>query len=299
MTLPFDLDLLRTFAAVIDTGGFTRAAERVHLTQSTVSQQVKKLETTIGHTLLLREKSSGSIRLTEEGELLLSYARRLLAVAEEAVDALARKPQPKPVRLGVPEDFAGRRLIDLLTGFAGASPQIRLDTVSGWSVELKRLLEAGEIDLALIKREPGDGACLASWPEKLVWVGSRTRSHDADPGTSQNPLPLALFPSGCIYRDRAINSMEKQGRRWHVAYASQGLMGVQAAVASGLGISLLPADAVLPEHLPLAPEAGFEPQPDTELALVKGRPKLSPECRQLADFLITSIGGVNAAANCG
>jgi DNA-binding transcriptional LysR family regulator len=289
MILPFDLDLLRTFVAVVDTGGFTRAAERVHLTQSTVSQQIKKLETAIGHVLLLREKSTGSIRMTEEGEVLLSYGRRLLSLAEEAADVLARKPQPKPVRLGVPEDFAGRRLIDLLTGFSAASPQIRLDTTSGWSIELKRLLEAGEIDLALIKREPGDGACLASWPEKLIWVGSRSRPPGLGSDLPQNPMPLALFPAGCIYRDRAIGSMEKHGRRWHVAYASQGLMGVQAAVASGLGISLLPSNAVLPEHLPLSPQDGFDPQPDTELALVKGQTKLSAESRRLADFLIASL----------
>lgn len=81
MSFAFDLDLLRTFAAVVDTGGFTRAAERVHLTQSTVSQQIKKLEANIGRTLLLRDKSTGGIQTTEEGEVLLSYARRLLATA--------------------------------------------------------------------------------------------------------------------------------------------------------------------------------------------------------------------------
>src|ERR1700754_1797682 len=150
MSFGFDLDLLKTFAAVVDSGGFTKEAERVHLTQSTVSQQIKKLETSFGHTLLLRDKSSGNIQTTEEGELLLSYARRLLATAEEAMDLMRKPAAPKTVRLGVPEDFAGRKLIDLLSGFSATSPHIRLDTVSGWSVELRRLLDTGEIDLALI-----------------------------------------------------------------------------------------------------------------------------------------------------
>ncbi len=283
MIFAFDLDLLRTFAAVVDAGGFTRAAERVHLTQSTVSQQIKKLEANIGHTLLLRDKSTGGIQTTEEGEILLSYARRLLTTAEEAMDVMRQPAAPKTVRLGVPEDFAGRRLIDLLSGFSAASPHIRLDTVSGWSVELRRLLDTGEIDLALIKREPGDGACLASWKEELVWVESTRRL------VRDEPVPLAVFPVGCIYRERAIRFIERSGRRWRIAYTSQGLMGVQAAVASGLGVSLLPSDAVLPEHRQLGAADGFDPQPASELALVRGKPRLSAESRALADFLAANL----------
>jgi DNA-binding transcriptional LysR family regulator len=283
MSFAFDLDLLRTFAAVVDAGGFTRAAERVHLTQSTVSQQIKKLEVNIGHTLLLRDKSTGGIQTTEEGEILLSYARRLLATAEEAMDVMRKPAAPKTVRLGVPEDFAGRRLIDLLSGFSAASPHIRLDTVSGWSVELRRLLDTGEIDLALIKREPGDGACLASWKEELIWVESTRRS------VRNEPVPLAVFPVGCIYRERAIRFIERSGWRWRIAYTSQGLMGVQAAVASGLGISLLPSDAVLPEHRRLGAADGFDPQPASELALVRGKMRLTAESRSLADFLAANL----------
>lgn len=283
MSFAFDLDLLRTFTAVVDCGGFTRAAERVHLTQSTVSQQVKKLETRMGHALLLRDKSTGGVQTTEEGEILLSYARKLLATAQEAMDAISTPHAPKTVRLGVPEDFAGRRLIDLLSGFSIASPHIRLDTVSGWSTELRRLLDAGEIDLALIKREPGDGACLASWKEELVWVESATRP------ARQDIVPLAVFPVGCIYRERAIRAIERSGRRWRIAYTSQGLMGVQAAVASGLGISLLPSDALLPDHRKLSPADGFDAQQASELALVKGKARLSAEAKFLGEFLAGNL----------
>jgi DNA-binding transcriptional LysR family regulator len=283
MIFGFDLDLLRTFAAVVDCGGFTKAAERVHLTQSTVSQQVKKLETNLGRALLLRDKSTGSVQTTEAGELLLSYTRRLLATAEEAMEVMRKPAAPRTVRLGVPEDFAGRRLIDLLSGFSAASPHIRLDTISGWSTELRRLLEAGEIDLALIKREPGDGACLASWREELIWVESANRAAETD------PVPLAVFPVGCIYRERAIRAIERSGRRWRIAYTSQGLIGVQAAVASGLGISLLPSNAVLPEHRKLSALDGFEVQPACELALVKGRPRLSAEAKFLGEFLVGNL----------
>jgi len=284
MSFGFDLDLLKTFAAVVDCGGFTKAAERVHLTQSTVSQQVKKLEQNIDSVLLLRDKSSGTVETTEAGERLLSYARRILATAEEASEAMRKPSAPRTVRLGVPEDFAGRRLIDLLSGFSAASPHIRLDTVSGWSTELRRQLDAGEIDLALIKREPGSGASLATWKEKLIWVQGASGSTEAD------PVPLAVFPVGCIYRDRAIRAIEQSGRRWRISYTSQGLMGVQAAVASGLGISLLPSDAVLPEHRQLGPKEGFDDQPSSEMALVKGRASLSNEAKFLGRFLANSLG---------
>lgn len=284
MSFGFDLDLLTTFVAVVDSGGFTKAAERVHLTQSTVSQQIKKLEINIGSTLLRRDKSSGTVETTEAGEIMLSYARRILAIADEAAVVMRKPSAPRTVRLGVPEDFAGRRLIDLLSGFSAASPQIRLDTVSGWSTELRRQLDAGEIDLALIKREPGTGPSLASWKETLVWVRSAAGSVEAD------PVPLAVFPPGCIYRDRAIRAIEQSGRRWRIAYTSQGLMGVQAAVASGLGISLLPSDAVLSEHRKLGPKDGFDDQPPSELALVKGRASLSNEAKFLGRFLAESLG---------
>lgn len=285
MSFAFDLDLLRTFAAVVDAGGFTRAAERVHLTQSTVSQQIKKLEANIGHSLLVRDKSTGSIQTTEEGEMFLGYARRLLATAEEAMDVMRKPAAPKTVRLGVPEDFAGRRLIDLLSDFSATSPHVRLDTVSGWSLELRRLLDSGEIDLALIKREPGEGASLASWKEDLVWVESALRP------LRDETVSLAVFPVGCIYRERAIRFIERSGRRWRIAYTSQGLMGVQAAVASGLGISLLPSDAVLPEHRRLGAADGFDPQPASELALVKGRLRLTSEAKTVAEFLMAASGG--------
>lgn len=283
MTFAFDLDLLGTFVAVVETGGFTRAAERINLTQSTVSQQIKKLETNVGHTLLSRDKSGSGVEPTEQGELLLSYARRILSISEEAAETMRRPTAPKTVRLGVPEDFAGRRLIDLLSRFSMATPHIRLDTVSGWSAQLNRLLELGEIDLALVKREPGEGTAIARWPEDLVWVAGAGHTVPTD------PVPLAVFPPGCIYRERAIRLCESQGRPWRIAYTSQGLMGVQAAVASGLGISLLPANAVLPEHRRLGKDDGFAPEAPSELALVKSKSRLTSEVRILGDFLATNL----------
>src|SRR5262252_5385541 len=134
-----DLDLLRSFVSVVDAGGFTRAGERVHRTQSTVSQQIKRLEDTLGRSLLHRNGKQATP--TEEGERLLSYARRLLALAEEARDAVARPTDGGIVRLGIPEDFAAQRLTKMLSQFARSRPGLRLDVRCDLSVDLRRDLE--------------------------------------------------------------------------------------------------------------------------------------------------------------
>src|SRR6478735_9476687 len=149
-----DLELLRSFVSVVDAGGFTRAGERVHRTQSTVSQQIKRLEDDIGQPLLNR--SGKDLTPTEAGERLLSYARRLLALAEEARDVLTRPGNEGAVRLGVPEDFAAYRLTELLATFSRSHPGLRLDVKADQSVYLRRDLERGKLDLALLKRAVGE-----------------------------------------------------------------------------------------------------------------------------------------------
>ena len=145
-----DLELLRSFVSVVDSGGFTRAGERVHRTQSTVSQQIKRLEEDVGQPLLNR--TGKDVTPTEAGERLLSYARRLLSLAEEARDVLARPGSEGAIRLGVPEDFAAYRLAKLLAAFSRSHPSLRIDVRADQSANLKRDLERGELDLALFKR---------------------------------------------------------------------------------------------------------------------------------------------------
>src|SRR5919198_6337855 len=151
----FDLDLLRSFVSVVDAGGFTRAGERVHRTQSTVSQQIRRLEESIGCPLLHRNGKLATP--TEEGERLLSYARRILALAEEARDVVARPAGDGVVRLGIPEDFAANRLTEMFSGFVRGRPGLRLDVRCGLSVHLRQALERGELDVALFKRDLGEG----------------------------------------------------------------------------------------------------------------------------------------------
>ncbi|MGY2164629.1 LysR family transcriptional regulator [Pseudomonas tolaasii] len=276
----FDLELLQTLVCVVDEGSFTRAAERVHRTQSTVSQQIRKLEENVGQVLLVRDRSGQQVSATEHGELLTQYARRLLNLSREARDALNSEASLVPVRLGVPEDFDATRMASVLSGFVRARPEARLETVSGMSTELRRQLESGEIDIALVKREAGSGECHASWPEPLVWVCGATQD------LSVETLPLALFPQGCIYRQRAIRTLDKARRSWRVAFGSHSLTGIQAAVASGLGVSILPKSAVLASHR-ICTE--LPPVPPSELALISGTQRLSDTHYGLIECLREAI----------
>jgi DNA-binding transcriptional LysR family regulator len=278
MTATLDLDLLRTFVSVVDAGGFTRAGERVHRTQSTVSQQVRRLEESLGYPLLQRNGKHATP--TEQGERLLSYARRLLALAQEARDVVARPASEGAVRLGIPEDFAVYRLTELLSDFSRARPGLRLDVSCGLSAHLRRAIEHRELDVALFKRDAGEPGGVAAWPERLHWVTSQRHPIDLD----RDPVPLAVSQQGCPYRKRMIHAMEAVGRAWHITYSSPNLPGIQAAVSVGLGISILPDVAILPDHRVLDAAAGFPTITNTEVALVIVE-DASPATRRLAELL--------------
>jgi len=278
VVLMLDLELLRSFVSVVDTGGFTRAGERVHRTQSTVSQQIRRLEETLGYPLLHRNGKQATP--TEHGERLLSYSRRLLALEQEARHVLAQPTGDGVVRLGLPEDFAAYRLTELLSDFARSRPGLRLDVRCGLSVAMRRALERGELDLALYKRDAGDGDAIAAWPERLQWVTSRRHPTDFD----RDPLPLVMSEQGCLYRNRMIHAMESAGRAWRIAYTSPNLPGIQAAVSVGLGVSILPTVAILPEHRVLKRSEGFPVVTNTEVALMAA-PDASPSTRRLAEML--------------
>ncbi|MBU0902923.1 MAG: LysR family transcriptional regulator [Gammaproteobacteria bacterium] len=233
--------LLRSFVAVADCGNFTRAAERLHLTQSTVSQQIRRLEDNLGCRLL--DRSARQILMTAEGEQLCSYARRILALHDEADDVLRNQQSEGVLRLGVPEDFAAERLMPLLADFADTQTSVRLEVSSGLSPELLRQYREGQFDLLLSKQMNPGSDCLAAWPEPLCWVDSRQR-----PAWPREPLALAVFAPGGLYRQEMIQTLEMQARNWRIGYSSTSLASVCAAVAAGLGISLLPRRVLQADH---------------------------------------------------
>jgi DNA-binding transcriptional LysR family regulator len=270
-----DLDLLRSFVSVVDAGGFTRAGERVHRTQSTVSQQIRKLEERLGCVLFRREGRKAL--LTEDGERLLGYARRMLTLADELQDTLGKAAPVEVVRLGLPDDFAVGALTEVIGAFTRARPQVRLSVRCDLSSPLGRAMGDGDLDVVLLKREPGAGPCLAAWPERLRWVGAP----QAVPATGE-PVKLVTRPAHCLYRERAIHALERAGRRWRIVYESSNLPGIQAALRSGLGVALLDERGVEDEVGVL--DDAFPAVAPTELALIL-RPGAPEAARDLAGLL--------------
>ena len=156
---------------------------------------------------------------------------------------------------------------------------------------MRGALERGELDLALFKRAAGEGAAIAAWPERLRWVTSR--NHPVDP--RRDPVPLVVSEQGCLYRNHAIHTLEAAGRSWHIAFSSPNLSGLQAAVSAGLGIGILPEDAVRAEHRTLGARDGLAPLLKTELALCAA-PNASPATHRLAAVLADFCGATDPRA---
>jgi DNA-binding transcriptional LysR family regulator len=211
--------------------------------------------------------------------------------AEEARDVMARPGNEGAVRLGVPEDFAAYRLTKLLAAFSRSHPGLRLDVRADQSAYLKRDLERGDLDLALFKRAAGEKGGIAVWPERVHWVTSKSHPRHTSTGT----VPLIGFPAGCLYRAGAIHALESAGRTWHMAYTSSNLAGIQAAVAAGMGLSILSEMAIQSDHRVLTAKDGFSPIDRTEVALVAS-PDASSATLRLADRLAEFCNNVQAKA---
>ncbi|MFM5859389.1 LysR family transcriptional regulator [Aeromonas veronii] len=265
--------LLRSFVAIIDTGSFTRAGERVHLTQSTISQQIRRLEQQLGCPLL--DRSGRQVVATAEGEKLLGLARRILALLAQAEEQVSEGSVA--LSLGVPEDFAAGAITPVLAAFARDYPEVRLEVQSGLSHEIWQRFEAGELDLALVKQTRGQGAPLASWREPLVWVDSRDW-----PARERDPLPLVVFPSEGLYRRQMTEALDGLGRRWRIAYVSASLASLQGAVSAGIGVSLLPKRLMPADQLALTQWPKVAP---VELALHAGGSGSEPLTRLSAALI--------------
>ncbi|MET0026697.1 MAG: LysR substrate-binding domain-containing protein [Candidatus Thiodiazotropha sp.] len=231
-----ELDLLRTFVAVVDGGGFTRAAERLHRTQSTVSQQVKRLESRLSMPLL--DRNTRNFTLTGQGELLLGYARRMLLLNDEAWSLLNETHTQGTVRLGSAQELADGGLADILAHFSRLYPGITLEVLVDANSKLQTLVERGELDLAVIFQEPGQLPAAGIGCEvidrlKRVWVANPEAVFPED-----QPLPLVLANAPCIFRNSVLKALDEIGRPWRIALSTPSLSGMRAAVRAGLGVGV-------------------------------------------------------------
>lgn len=229
----FDLDVLRTFVTGIELGSFARAADRLGRSTSAVSAQLKKLEEQAGTPVLRRE--GRGMALTEAGETLLAYARRLLDLNDEAAGALRGASLEGRVRLGLQEDFGETLLPAVLARFARAHPRVRIEVRTSRNQQLIEGVRNGELDLALAW-ETGERT---PYMERLgavaqCWIGAP----DSPLFPGAQALPLVLLEAPCLLRSAATAALDRAGVPWRVAFTSAGLSGIWAAVGAGLGIGL-------------------------------------------------------------
>lgn len=280
-----DLDALRSFVVGVELGSFAKAAERIGRSPSAVSAQLRKLEEQSGSELL--QKSGRTLALTDAGESLLSYARRILALNDEAVLALAGRDLAGTVRLGLQEDFSEHLLPEVLGRFARSHRGVHIEVKVGRNADLKNGIRDGGLDLALAWHTDKGAetpwmTVLGTYP--LAWIGPR----EAGPVVPADgaPLPLVSFDAPCRQRAAASAALDAAGLPWRVVYSSPSLSGVWAAVSAGLGITVRTRFGLPPALQVLAPaEHGLPALPPIGLALHRARDVLPEAAARLHALL--------------
>lgn len=286
-----DTDLLRAFLTIVDAGGFTRAGQRLGRTQATVSLQIKRLEEGLGRALFHRE--GRAVRLTEEGELLLGYARKILALGAEARSRISEPDIEGVVRLGTPEDFASTHLSEILARFARSHPRVALEIQLDLTLNLMEGFERGRFDLVLAKTVGGERPAASAgearvWRQPLVWVEGAAQSLE-----DSAVLPLVLAPQPCVYRASALAALDRLGRPWRVVYSCPSLAGTLAAVDAGLGVTVLPVGMIPPGLRRPADRVGLPSLSDSEIVLRHGN-DLTPAARRLGQYIVDSLEAMPA-----
>jgi DNA-binding transcriptional LysR family regulator len=275
-----DPDLLRAFVAVADHRSFTRAAAMLNRTQSAVSMQIKRLEDRLGAELFNRTKAN--VDLSAAGEGLLGYARRILALNEEAVGRIAERKIEGVVRLGVMDDYGTCVVPPLLASFVAGYPHIHVEMETGLTSSMPaRLGEAYDLVIAMHPEARGDGEFLRR--EQAVWATSA--SHQVE---RQQPLPMALYPQGCLFRKWAIDALDTARRPWRMAFVSHSLAAVEAVAAQGLAVTVVKAGTFPPKLRLLSDQEGMPQLPAADICLHRAT-DLSPAATLLADHLRTGI----------
>jgi DNA-binding transcriptional LysR family regulator len=278
MDINIPTDVLRTFVAIADTGSFTQAADKVFRTQSAVSQQVNKLEQTVGKDLFLRE--GRNVKLTPDGNEFVGYARRILKIHDEAVSVFTEPHLEGLVRFGIPDDYVEAFLPRILTSSAEAFPRIQFEIECQSSEDLVELLINDRLDIALITNHPGfpKGDIVSHQP--VVWVTSPTHFvHEED------PMPVALFEATCTVRQAVLEKLDKIGRNYRLAYSSPNHAGLTAAVKAGLAVTALARCAVPMGLRELTADEGFPALPASPLSLLR-REKGTQVIDRVADHIL-------------
>ncbi|WNL44216.1 LysR family transcriptional regulator [Dyella sp. BiH032] len=279
---PLPTELLRTFAAVARAGSFTGAAEQLYLSQSTISQHIRRLEELVGRPLF--ERDTRNVRLSPGGETLQRYAAQILQLMDEAMTSVCGPPLNGTVRLGLPEDFASSRLATALASFVQRNPEVELVIRTGLSGDLFRELDEDRHDLVFAKRLSGSQRGRVVRTEPLHWCGSAvTPERGAD-----QVLSLAVHPEPSVTRTRIFEALKAAGRPYRVAVVSSSIVVIHAAVMAGLGVSAFTGYA-MPDGL-----TRLEDLPDLGSLdyVIDRHPSLSKAAEALEQVLVDSAGSL-------
>jgi DNA-binding transcriptional LysR family regulator len=289
MAAPLDLDQLQTFITISDTGSFTRAAEAVHRTQSAVSMQMRRLEERIGKPLF--EKDGRSNRLTEEGEKLLSYARRMIHLNRETLAAFDDRALEGTIRIGTPDDYADRFLPEIMARFVRSNPRVDLTVICEPTAGLVEHIRRGNLDLALVTHHEQIGPAEVVRREPLLWVSSANHAvHE------EEVLPLAVGRPNCIWRQAACDVLDGMERDYRIRFVSFSATVVAAAVLSGLAVSVLPECALRPGMRVLGEADGFGALPDCGIGIMRGQTSQPEVVDAIARHITESLDNISMPA---
>jgi DNA-binding transcriptional LysR family regulator len=277
-----DMDVLRTLAVAMDVGGFGKAAERLGRSQSAVSLQMRRLEERVGRPLFRRE--GRGLALTDAGDVVLGYARKILELNDQAVAAARGIAIGGSVRFGVPQDFGDSWLPGVLARFSRAHPSVLIEVrVDRANMLVERIAEGG-LDLALMWGNPSVANTVTVQRLPMVWIG--LKGYAVPRGT---PVPLALFESPCVFRQPGVEALERTHRPWRLAFSSPSLSGLWAATAAGLGVTVR-TPLGLPSPLTvLGKSSGLPKLPQIALSLYTAQPEPPRAVARLREILIEEL----------
>ena len=258
----FDPIQLKSFLTLAETRNFTRAAERLGVSQPTVSQHVRKLEQAAGRVLVTRD--TRDVRLTDNGDAMAGFARTILAANDVATRYFSGAAMRGRLRFGTADDLAITGLPRILREFRQLYPQINLELTVSQSDQLHRRLKAGALDLVFVKWVTGTQEGEVVKQDTFAWVGLEQTV--LEPGA---PVPVIVYPAPSLSRKLALDALEAAGRTWRVTCTTKQISGVLAALRAGIGIAVMPTSLV-PEDLKIITSRfGLPPVGDVDFTLVR------------------------------
>jgi len=277
-----DLDVLSMVVAIADAGSFVRGAALVHRSQSALSMQIRALEEALGKPLFIR--GPRSVTPTQDGQVLLTYARRMLALRDEAWASMVHPEVKGRVSIGVPDDYASSLLPAVLRKFSATYPKVEIQVMGLPSHALAPLVRDNKVDLACVTRMKGLSGDFIRL-EPMVWAGSASGREI----WKERPLPIALFGAGSVARSNAIHALERAKIAYRTSYESPSLMGLFSMVEAGLAIAPLARCAVPQHFVQLGRPHGLPKLPELEIVLARSARSNRPPCDFLAEQILTEL----------